>query len=52
MPEYGPHIYDGIYGFSCVENQVLAVLQTNGFEVSDFYADSGIWLSELFFSWS
>jgi len=37
-----------VYGLSCVENQVLTIMENNGINISPVYAHSGIPLKDLF----
>ncbi len=42
-------MFENIYGLSCVENQVLAILRERGNEIAHLYHNSAIPLKELFF---
>lgn len=42
-------MFEGLYGLSCVENQVLAFLRQQGIEVAPLYYNSTVPLKELFF---
>lgn len=42
-------MYEGIYGMSCVENQVLALLRRRGEDIRTLYGGSAVPLKELFF---
>ncbi len=42
-------MFEGLYGLSCVENQVLAFLRQQGIEVAPLYYNSAVPLKELFF---
>ena len=43
-------MFEGIYGMSCVENQVLAVLRERGADIRPLYHNSAVPLRELSFS--
>lgn len=42
-------MFEGLYGLSCVEDQVLAILKERGNDIAPFYHHSAISLKELFF---
>lgn len=42
-------MYEGIYGMSCVENQVLALLRRRGEDIRRLYGGGAMPLKELFF---
>ena len=42
-------MFEGLYGLSCVENQVLAFLRQQRVEVAPLYYNSAVPLKELFF---
>lgn len=43
-------MFEGIYGMSCVENQVLAILRERRNDIRPLYHNSAVPLRELFFS--
>ena len=42
-------MFEGLYGLSCVENQVLAFLRQQEVDVAPLYYNSAVPLKELFF---
>ena len=42
-------MFENIYGLSCVENQVLAILKERGMDITDLYNDSAMPMKDLFF---
>lgn len=43
-------MFEKLYGLSCVENQVLAILRENGIDVRPLYYNSAIALKDLFYA--